>query len=58
MRLHAIIFPSPALDKNLRFRQRVQHLAIEKLIFLIALAVNSAPLSEILMYREPMRQEI
>jgi hypothetical protein len=32
MRPEAIVFPSPALDKDLRFRQRVQHLAIEKLV--------------------------
>ena len=32
MRPKAIVFPSPALDKDLRFRQRIQHLAVEKLI--------------------------
>ena len=32
MRPEAIVFPSPALDKDLRFRQRIQHLAVEMLI--------------------------
>ena len=32
MRPKAIVFPSPALDKDLRFRQRIQHLAVEELI--------------------------
>jgi hypothetical protein len=32
MRPEAIVFPSPALDKDLRFRQRIQHLTIEQLI--------------------------
>jgi hypothetical protein len=32
MRPEAIVFPPPALDKDLRFRQRVKHVAIEKLI--------------------------
>jgi hypothetical protein len=32
MRPEAIVFPSPALDKDLRLRQRVQHLAVEQLI--------------------------
>jgi len=32
MRPKAIVFPSPALDKDIRFGQCIQHLAIEKLV--------------------------
>ena len=32
MRPEAIVFPPPALDKDLCFGQRIQHLAVEKFI--------------------------